>query len=121
MSRDILLSQVDPDPEQPRKHFDQTQLDELAQSMAPQERKGRGVAKLRVREIAEQKGLDMSELQRLSGLAMGVIRRYWHSTANGLADGDPLEEVSHDYILKMAEVLHVPPGELLGNRRHRRR
>jgi len=34
MSRDILLSLIDADPEQPRKHFDTTQLDELAQSMA---------------------------------------------------------------------------------------
>lgn len=33
MSRDILLSLIDPDPAQPRKHFDQTALDELAQSM----------------------------------------------------------------------------------------
>ncbi len=34
MSRDILLRLVDTDPEQPRKHFDQAALDELAQSMA---------------------------------------------------------------------------------------
>jgi len=34
MSRDILLALIDADPEQPRKHFDTTQLDELAQSMA---------------------------------------------------------------------------------------
>jgi ParB family chromosome partitioning protein len=33
MTRDILLSLIDPDPEQPRKHFDQTKLDELAQSI----------------------------------------------------------------------------------------
>ncbi len=34
MSRDPLLSLIDPDPEQPRKHFDEVSLQELAQSMA---------------------------------------------------------------------------------------
>jgi ParB/RepB/Spo0J family partition protein len=34
MSRDILLNHIDAAPEQPRKHFDQASLDELAQSMA---------------------------------------------------------------------------------------
>ncbi len=33
MSRDILLSHIDADPDQPRKHFDQAALDELTQSM----------------------------------------------------------------------------------------
>jgi ParB/RepB/Spo0J family partition protein len=34
MSRDILLSQIDPDPNQPRTHFDNAAIEELAQSMA---------------------------------------------------------------------------------------
>jgi ParB/RepB/Spo0J family partition protein len=34
MSRDILVNHIAPDPDQPRKHFDQATLDELAQSMA---------------------------------------------------------------------------------------
>jgi ParB family chromosome partitioning protein len=34
MSRDILLSLIDADPEQPRKNFDPAGIDELAQSMA---------------------------------------------------------------------------------------
>lgn len=33
MSRDILLNQIDPDPDQPRKHFDEASLKELAQSI----------------------------------------------------------------------------------------
>lgn len=33
MSRDILVNSIDPDPNQPRKYFDQTALDELAQSI----------------------------------------------------------------------------------------
>jgi ParB/RepB/Spo0J family partition protein len=34
VSRDTLLSLIDPDPEQPRKHVDEVSLQELAQSMA---------------------------------------------------------------------------------------
>lgn len=33
MSRDILLSLIDPNPDQPRKHFDEDKLNELAQSI----------------------------------------------------------------------------------------
>lgn len=33
MSQDILLSLIDPDPEQPRKHFDTAAIEELAQSL----------------------------------------------------------------------------------------
>ena len=55
----------------------------------------------------------MSQLQRQSGLTMGVIRRYWYNTANGLADGASLEMVSLQHINRLAEVLHAKPGELL--------
>lgn len=36
MSQDILLSLIDPDPEQPRKHFDENALGELADSIKEQ-------------------------------------------------------------------------------------
>ena len=55
----------------------------------------------------------MSLLQRQSGLTMGVVRRYWYNTANGLAEGEPLEMVSLQHINRLAEVLKVRPGELL--------
>ncbi len=73
------------------------------------------MARLRIREIAEEQGLNMSQLQRQSGMTMGVVRRYWYNTANGLAEGDPLEMVSLAYINKLAEVLRVEPGDLLGD------
>ncbi len=73
------------------------------------------MARLRVREIAEEQGLNMSQLQRQSGMTMGVVRRYWYNTANGLAEGDLLEMVSLAYINRLAEVLRVEPGDLLGD------
>ena len=71
------------------------------------------MGKLRVREIAEGQGLNMSQLQRQSGLTMGVIRRYWYNTVNGLADGEPLQMVSLEYLNRLAEVLQVRAGDLL--------
>jgi len=49
MAHDIDLALIDPDPEQPRRHFDQARLDELAQSMAAN---GLAVAVL-VRPVAD--------------------------------------------------------------------
>ncbi len=71
------------------------------------------MGKLRVREIAERQGLNMSQLQRQSGLTMGVIRRYWYNTVNGLADGEPLQMVSLEHLNRIAEVLRVRSGALL--------
>ncbi len=71
------------------------------------------MARLRLREVAEAQGFNMSLLQRQSGLTMGVVRRYWYNTANGLAEGEPLEMVSLQHINRLAEVLKVRPGELL--------
>ena len=71
------------------------------------------MGKLRVRQIAEGQGLNMSQLQRQSGLTMGVIRRYWYNTVNGLADGEPLQMVSLDHLNRIADVLQVRPGALL--------
>ncbi len=76
------------------------------------------MARLRLREIAETKGLNMSQLQRRSGLTMGVVRRYWYNTANGLAEGDPLVMVSLEHIDKLADVLNVSPGDLIEEAEH---
>jgi transcriptional regulator with XRE-family HTH domain len=71
------------------------------------------VARLRLKEVSEAHGLNMSQLQRQSGLTMGVVRRYWYNTANGLAEGEPLEMISLQHINRLAEVLDVQPGELV--------
>ena len=71
------------------------------------------MARLRIRDIAVAQGLNMSQLQRRSGLTMGVVRRYWYNTANGLAEGEPLEMVSLEHIDRLATVLGVELGDLL--------
>ncbi len=62
------------------------------------------MARLKLREIAEGQGLNMSQLQRKSGLTMGMIRRYWRNETT---------EVSLEALDKLAELLGVGPGELL--------
>ncbi len=77
--------------------------------------KGRRMARLRIKETAEAMGLNMSQLQVKSGLSMGVIRRYWYNTANGLAGGEPLEMISLEHIHAIADVLQVHPGQLFAS------
>lgn len=83
--------------------------------------KGKRMARLRIKETAEAIGLNMSQLQVKSGLSMGVIRRlgvirrYWYNTANGLAGGDPLEMISLEHIHAIADVLQVHPGQLFAS------
>ncbi len=62
------------------------------------------MARLRLRELAEDRGLNMSQVQRQSGLTMGMVRRYWYNE---------VREVSLDALDKLAALLGVEPGELL--------
>ncbi len=60
---------------------------------------------LRVRELAENQGLNISKLQIKSGLAMTTVRRYWYEEG---------EQVSLVALAALAKALGVNPGELLG-------
>ena len=65
--------------------------------------------RLRLREIAEAQGFTISQLQRRTGLDIGMVRRYWYNEGRK----GPLTEVNLAALYKLAEVLHVKPGELL--------
>jgi DNA-binding Xre family transcriptional regulator len=65
--------------------------------------------RLRVKDLAEERGLNMSQLQRQTGLTMGMVRRYWYNEGK---DGQ-LDGVSLSALNKIAEVLEVRPGELI--------
>jgi len=82
MSRDILLSLIDADPEQPRKHFDTTQLDELAQSMAAN---GLAVSIL-VRPAGERYTIVHGERRYRAALSLG-----WETIAADVCDVAPDE------------------------------
>lgn len=70
------------------------------------------MARLQVRDLAEKRGLNMSQLQRESRLTMNMVRRYWYNTADGKEQGEPLSEVSLQALDVLADLFGVEPGDL---------
>lgn len=62
--------------------------------------------RLRVRELAEARGWNISQLQLRAGLSMGAARRYWYSETSA---------VDLRVLAQIAESLGVAPSELLGD------
>jgi transcriptional regulator with XRE-family HTH domain len=60
--------------------------------------------KLRLQELAQSKGLTLSQVQRRSGLTMTMVRRYWYNETS---------EVSLRALETLSELLQVAPGDLL--------
>jgi transcriptional regulator with XRE-family HTH domain len=59
--------------------------------------------RLRVREIAESKGINMSKLSRMADVNFNTIRAIWHN---------PQRDVSLAVLIKIAQALHVDVSEL---------
>ena len=57
--------------------------------------------------------MNMSQVQRQSGLTAGMVRRYWYSTQDGKVNGEPLTEVSLKALEVLADLLKVRPTDLL--------
>lgn len=64
------------------------------------------MAKLRIKEIAEAKGIKQSHLQIEARVTPPLLHRYWHNKTKTV-DLDELE--------KIARALGVTPGELLSS------
>lgn len=60
--------------------------------------------KLRIKEVARQRGLNQSQLQIKAGVTPQLLNRYWHSHTQSVAF-EPLE--------KIARALGVNPGDLM--------
>jgi DNA-binding Xre family transcriptional regulator len=69
--------------------------------------------RLRIREVAEAKGYNLSQLARRADLGMTTARRMWFGTGDGKEDGLPLQYVSLDALERIARVLEVAPNDLL--------
>ncbi len=69
--------------------------------------------RLRVRELAEARDLNISQLQRKADITMGTARRYWYSTRDGKAEGASLEELNLPVMRSIARVLGVKVRDLL--------
>jgi transcriptional regulator with XRE-family HTH domain len=69
--------------------------------------------RLRVRELAEAMGLNMSQLQRQSGVTMPSVRRYWYNTRDGKSQGEAIREVDLEVLAAIARVLEVEVRDLI--------
>ena len=66
---------------------------------------GNGMAvRLKVREIAEQKGYNISTLSRKSDVGLSTVRRLWH---------DPYRHVDFYVLERLAKALDVPVTALI--------
>jgi transcriptional regulator with XRE-family HTH domain len=68
--------------------------------------------RLKVRDIAEEQGFNMSQLQRKSGVTMPSVRRYWYNTRDGKSEGHPLREVDLTVLAAIAAALGVKTRDL---------
>jgi hypothetical protein len=73
------------------------------------------MTKLRVQEVAQSQGLNMSQLQKKAGVTMPSVRRYWYNTRDGKAIGEPLREVDLVVLSAIAAALGVEARDLLVN------
>jgi len=60
--------------------------------------------RLRVKEVAENKGYNMSSLSRASDVSFGTIKRIWRNPYSG---------ATVDTLSKIAKVLNVPISDLI--------
>lgn len=68
--------------------------------------------RLRVRQLAEDRGLNLSTFQREAKLPMTTARRVWFSTGTGSIEGEPLAQISFEVIDTLSRFFGVPPGDL---------
>ena len=60
--------------------------------------------RFRIREIAEQKGYNISTLSRKADVGLSTVRRLWH---------DPYRHVDFDVLERLAKTLEVPVTALI--------
>lgn len=69
--------------------------------------------RLRIKELAEARGWNISRLQIESRLSMGTIRRYWYSTADGSDDGEKLKRIDFDILEAIAKAMGIRSIDLI--------
>ena len=69
--------------------------------------------RLRVKELAEARGLNISSLQREAKIPMSTARRVWYSTSDGKEKGPPLKLVNLEAVDRLSRYFQVEPGDLL--------
>ena len=68
--------------------------------------------RLRVKELAEARRLNISSLQREAKIPMSTARRVWYSTSDGSEKGPPLKLVNLELVDQLSLFFSVSPGDL---------
>jgi hypothetical protein len=69
--------------------------------------------RLRVRELAEAQGLNISRFQQEAKIPMSTARRLGYSTSDGKEKGPPLKLVNLEMIEQLSKFFDMAPGALL--------
>ena len=69
--------------------------------------------RMRVRQLAEGKGYNLSTFQRAAQLPMTTCRRVWFSTSDGSVNGEPLKTLSFDVLEQLADFFEVEVCDLM--------
>lgn len=77
------------------------------------------MTRLRVNEVAKERGMNLSQLQRKADIAMRTARRYWFNTQSGNTTGAPLKEISLDVLTAIAKALEVRVVDLISEEERR--
>ncbi len=70
------------------------------------------VVKLRIQQLAEERGITLATFQREAKLPPATARRIWYSTSNGSRHGPSLESADFRILEIAAAFLGVSIGEL---------
>jgi DNA-binding Xre family transcriptional regulator len=72
------------------------------------------VAYLRIKELAEARGMCLADFRRATKLPISTARRLWYGSATGLErDAGTLKALRFDILLRITHVLEVNPVDLL--------
>jgi DNA-binding Xre family transcriptional regulator len=69
--------------------------------------------RLRVKELAESRGMNLATFQREAKLGMTTARRLWHNTSDGNPSGPPLRRLDYDSLETLCRFFSIFPNDLI--------
>jgi DNA-binding Xre family transcriptional regulator len=69
--------------------------------------------RLRVKELAEARGMNLATFQREAKLGMSTARRLWYNTSDGAPGGPPLRRLDYDSLETLCRFFGVLPNDLI--------
>ena len=66
--------------------------------------------RLRVKELAEQRGYNMASLARAADIGFSTVKRYWRRP-NSVATTDTLEKIARVLNVEIGDLIEMVPDE----------